>query len=152
MEEIAAFDKIWNLRLDSQLYLTSDLIIKSNIHKDIVSATSQSVLHSDDLQFFWVLPTYSVQLFVDPQDLLLFWRAFASHQVTDFECQEIGRTRPKWIIEDVALVEEFLWCLKKAMNESIEICYDVSMQIFDNFIWKFATDFFNRVNKLISLS
>lgn len=85
MEEIAAFDEIRDFGLDGQLYLTGDLIIESYVHENIVGSTSQSVLHSDNLQFLRVFTTYPVQLFVDPKDLFLFWRAFASHQVTDFE-------------------------------------------------------------------
>lgn len=38
------------------------------------------------------------------------------------------------------------------MNEAIEIGNDVSMQIFDNFIWKFPAYLLDWVDELISFS
>jgi hypothetical protein len=49
MEKVAAFDEVGGFRFDSELYLARDFIIEADVHQNVISATSQSILYSYDL-------------------------------------------------------------------------------------------------------
>lgn len=49
MEKVAAFDEVGGFGFDSELYFARDFIVETDVHQNVVSAASQSILYSYDL-------------------------------------------------------------------------------------------------------
>ena len=98
-----------------------------------------------------ILSTYPQYLLVNPDDLSLFWRTFASHQVADFETQKVGRRRPESISWKIVLLEELFADFHQSMNQSVQVSNKINMKILDNLWAEFSTNFLNLVNKISSV-
>ena len=144
---VRMLDKFWFLSLNGKLNLADIPAKHPHIHQNIIGRLFQPVLHPDNLQLLRLLSACFYDVFVKVDDFRLFGWAFAAHEVANFEGEQIGRGRPQLGLEDVSVgAEPLLRDLQQPMNQPIQICNDIVMQIIDNFNSKNPTGLFQRLN------
>lgn len=137
-EFIRTFNKFRLCHVDYlQLNFAKDSVIKADIQQNIVGSLSESILDANNLNPLGVRITHSVQSSVNLHYFLLFGGQLASNKVPDLEGDQIWRRLPFIpALVDIPL-KELLGDIKQAVNQSVEIKHDISMQIADDMTCEF---------------
>lgn len=114
-------------------------VVEFGNNHDVICGIFQSVFNFNYFEFLRILICYSWNLLENAQNLLLFWRVFASHQIWNVECNQVVGWGPvlfKWRHLRVTYFRDF----GKPVYESIQIVHNKALNIVDYFAGKFSWD------------
>lgn len=144
-EHVGTLNEFGGNWLDCKLYLTKIFLHVDDIDEDIVGAQLQPILDSYYLHYLWLFQADLVQIFENLQYFSLLGTAFTSHEVTYLETKQIWRRSPPRLSGQFGIIQIFR-DLKQAVNDTVEIEDDVTVQVVYSLVWKLTTgllEFFN---------
>lgn len=115
---VGTLDEVGVVGVDCQLRLTDKDVLEAEVHEDIVGTLLQPVLYTDYLELLGRLITQFGQVLEQFEDLPLLGADLATHQITDFEANQIGRRAPPRTPYQLPIVYSF-GDLEEAVDEPI---------------------------------